>query len=106
MLPLIAENAAEKEVENAVRWYKRRREGLGERFLAELNDAMRRIEERPHSWSLAPCVPPELGVRRVTLERFPYFVAYLVRSDAIHVIAVGHEHRRPGYDLRRVRGLL
>lgn len=103
---LVTGREAEEEVEAAVRWYERRREGLGGRFLAEVDAAMARIEESPLAWSLAPHVAPELGVRRVLLDRFPYFIAYLPLEAAIHVNAVGHEHRRPGYYLRRVRRLL
>ena len=106
LLPLIMEREAEDEVEAAVRWYERRREGLGDRFLAELDEAMLRIEESPLAGSFSPNAASDLGVRRVLLDRFPYFVAYLMLPTAIHVIAVGHEHRRPGYYLRRVRRLL
>lgn len=104
--PVFTETEAEAEIEEMVRWYERRREGLGALVLAELDDAFRRISERPLAASLLPSLPAELGVRRVLLNRFPYFVAYVARSESIHIVAVGHQHRRPGYYLRRVRRLL
>ncbi|MCK6681413.1 MAG: type II toxin-antitoxin system RelE/ParE family toxin [Thermoanaerobaculia bacterium] len=105
-LPAIIGPDAEREIEEIVRRYELRREELGERFLSQLDLSIAQVEEQPLSGALVPHVPPEFRVRRVLLERFPYFVAYLVLPDAIHVLAMGHQHRRPGYYLWRVRRLL
>ena len=51
----------------------------------------------PDSGPLFEGLPAELLVRRVPVSRFPYYLAYLVTSDAIHVLAIAHERRRPGY---------
>ncbi|AUX43028.1 uncharacterized protein SOCE26_044680 [Sorangium cellulosum] len=47
----------------------------------------------------APEQGPELepGVRRLTLQRFPYGLLYVVEPDRILVLAVMHLRRRPGY---------
>lgn len=34
---------------------------------------------------------------RYVLDRFPYSVLYAVASDRVWVVAVAHQHRRPGY---------
>lgn len=39
----------------------------------------------------------EAEVRRAPVARFPYYLAYLVAGDVIHVLAVAHERRRPQY---------
>lgn len=64
--------AAEAELGEAARWYERRRDGLGGRFLSAVEAAAERIERAPLEGPLwtRPDVPP--GVRRVHLDRFPY----------------------------------
>ena len=37
----------------------------------------------------------EGGYRRVNCPVFPYFIAYIVRSETIVIIAVAHSHRKP-----------
>lgn len=37
------------------------------------------------------------NVRRVVLRRFPYSMFYQIVGDEIHVVAVSHHRRRPGY---------
>ena len=86
---------AEAEVDAAARWYEARREGLGDRFLSELQQVLDRIRLRP----LEPQVL-RLGkreVRRRLLKHFPYAVVYEVRESECLVVAVAHLARRPGY---------
>jgi toxin ParE1/3/4 len=71
-LPLVIEEGAEAEIESAVWWYERRRPGLGDRFLAEFDEATARIAENSLTAGLAPHLPAGLGVRRVLMDRFPY----------------------------------
>jgi plasmid stabilization system protein ParE len=87
---------AESEVEDAAHWYEERSEGLGARFLSELEDALTAIALRPTQ----PPVSIDRGVRdtrRRTLKHFPYSVVYEVRDDECVIIAVAHLARRPGY---------
>ena len=63
---------------------------LGSEFLAEVQRAIDRVRQYPLGWAeLSP------GVRRCRLDRFPYGVAYEIRSDAVLVAAVLHLHRDP-----------
>ena len=65
---------------------------LGRDFAEAINAALRRIVEEPLLYqSLTP------SARRCILPRFPFSVVYQIRSDAIRVIAVMHQARRPGY---------
>lgn len=88
---------AVKEVDDAVLWYEDRREGLGLAFLAALDRAIESITRRPQAAALIEDVPEDLEIRRISIRRFPYFVAYLVLDGAVVVLAVAHERRRPGY---------
>jgi hypothetical protein len=40
--------------------------------------------------------------RKVRLERFPYAVIYQAEEQRIHIIAVMHMHREPGYWRSRI----
>lgn len=44
-----------------------------------------------------PGVMAAVPARRAPVPRFPYTVVYLVVGDAICVVAIAHERRRPGY---------
>jgi hypothetical protein len=74
-----------------------RRAGLGHAFLTAVDRAIEMIGRWPDSGPHVEGLPAELPVRRVPVNRFPYYLAYLVTSDAIHVLAVAHERRRPRY---------
>jgi plasmid stabilization system protein ParE len=39
----------------------------------------------------------EHGTRRLVLQRFPYNVFYRVGAEAIVIVAVAHQKRRPAY---------
>ena len=41
------------------------------------------------------------GKRRLIIQRFPYSIIYTVRGEQIHILAVAHHSRRPGYWRRR-----
>lgn len=46
----------------------------------------------PTAW---PPVGPDM--RRCLLTRFPYLVIYALLPGELLVLAVGHQHRKPGY---------
>lgn len=39
----------------------------------------------------------DLEVCRLPVSRFPYHLVYLLGDEVIHVLAVAHDYRRPGY---------
>lgn len=89
-LALRVRRRAELDVAEAYAWYESRAEGLGESFLGALDRCFDSIEHHPEA-------APEASsrVRRARLRRFPYGVYYVVREDAIDVLAVYHSRRRP-----------
>jgi plasmid stabilization system protein ParE len=85
--PLAADEAAAAE-----RWYRERNETAATRFRRELDRAVDLLSERPEAGS------PYVGnTRRVLLRRFPFFVVYRVLVERVHIVAVAHARRRPGY---------
>ena len=96
MRRLRVRKVARAEILAAFEWYLERSPAAAERFLAAVDDAMRRIEEAPERY---PLIRGRL--RRVLLERFPYGVYYKVYPSVISVVGVIHGHRHPDTWLRR-----
>jgi plasmid stabilization system protein ParE len=94
---VVVEPDASSELLEAARWYEARRSGVGLAFLAAVDRAIEQVAAWPEIGALVPGVSAELRVRKMTFPRFPYYLAYLVTDDAIHVLAVAHERRRPAY---------
>lgn len=83
---------------DAARWYEQRHAGLDDRFL----DAVRSTAERIGRWPNVG-VPAHIAgsdgrtVRRIATLGFPYVIEYTVVDQALLVLAVHHERRRPQY---------
>ena len=87
---------AEKELNDAARYYEERREGLGHSFLAEIHGQIKLILANP-----AIGTSLDESVRRRTLRRFPYSLIYVCDASEITILAVMHQNRRPEYWRRR-----
>jgi plasmid stabilization system protein ParE len=83
--------AAEELIETST-FYDNEVPGLGERFVAEVERAVRLVVERPN-------IGREIdkGRRRIVLARFPYSLIYSTESNEVWILAVAHQRRRPGY---------
>jgi len=97
------EDEAGAEYRHAGRWYEERREHLGVEFLDAVDATIDHIVEMPRAGSVVPQVPAELSVRRRAVTRFPYHVIYLETATAIRILAIAHDHRKPGYWRDRLR---
>ena len=90
--PLEFHPEAIAEARSAREWYAERNEQAAERFIAELDEAIESIRNAPHQW------PAFLfGTRSVILRKFPYIVVYEQIDQTVHVVAVAHAKRQPGY---------
>ena len=86
------------ELSEAEEFYEARQAGLGSRFASAVEETVARIVAHPQAGrSLAR------GIRRQIVSVFPYAVVYRVSGDLVFVLAVAHQHRRPGYWRRRIR---
>ena len=81
---------AEYDLDEAYAWYESRSPGLGESFLRATDACLDRIRRDPDLYAIQ-----HDRARRARLHRFPYSVFYLIRDDAIDVLAVYHSRRRP-----------
>ena len=84
-------------VEHA-RYYEAKSEGLGSDCLAAVEEATQRIEQSPKA---GPIV--RASIRKRLISGFPFNVLYEIQPDRIYIAAVMHQHRRPGYWLKRVK---
>lgn len=93
---------ASAELREAARWYEQRHAGLGLAFLAAVDVAVESVGRWPLSGAPVPGIGGGLQLRRLRLGRFPYHLVYLLADDVIHIVAVAHDRRRPGYWSSRI----
>jgi toxin ParE1/3/4 len=88
--------AAIVEAEQARHWYAERSHGAAHGFLLALDRGVQNILEAPGRW-------PEhrYGCRRYVFpNQYPFTLIYRV-SEAVEIVAVAHQKRRPDYWKRR-----
>jgi plasmid stabilization system protein ParE len=88
---------AEEEMTEASVFYEAASSGLGTRFLDEVGRVVNILREHPE---LGPAV--DRNLRQAFLNRFPFSLIYSVEIDAILIVAVTHQHRRPDYWKNRI----
>ena len=87
---LVVQRQSDLDIQAAALWYEGQRGGLGKRFLNELDEVFRRIENNPRQF---PTLEGE--ARRALLRHFPYGVYFAEGADEVVVLAVLHLHREP-----------
>ena len=88
--------SARAELDESAIFYESRLRGLGTRFAASVEDAVERIADSP-----AAGAPLGGEYRKRIVAGFPFSVIYRVWEDHVFVVAIAHQHRRPGYWLGR-----
>jgi len=84
---------AKIELKDAVTFYDEQRSGLGDEFLAEVDQAIQRILRQPLAGTKM-----QKNTRCCRTKRFPYGLIYQVRgNDDILIVAVMHLRRHPDY---------
>lgn len=102
MTALVLRPAAVADLTEAHAHYSSLADGLGDRFVAAVDELFDRLAEFPRS---APLVAGHRDVRRVVVRGFPYVVFYRHQPDRIEVLRVLHAARSsadrpPGEQLR------
>ncbi len=101
MKPVELEPAALVEISESFEWYEDRQEGLGSRFLRDLDarlDTLSEIKLKPDP-ELA-----DLSVRFCELGKpWPFRIVVVETDTCFRVVALVHHRRQPGYWHRRVR---
>ena len=92
MKPVILHCQANVELTTAAKNYQCQRPELAADFLAAFRAAKDAIAAQPDRFSFI-----EKPVRRVRVSGFPYRIIYEELDDCVHVLAVMHDSRDPGY---------
>ena len=93
---------ASVEFRDASRWYEDSRAGLGLAFVAAVDRAIDQVARWPRTGALIEDVESDLEVRRMRIERFPYYAAYVLNEGRATIVAIAHERRRPRYWIERL----
>jgi toxin ParE1/3/4 len=83
-------STAEIELREAMEFYEATQNGLGARFLEEVEAAVKLIEAHPLAWS-----PMSPRTRRCRTNRFPFGLFYQLRRDEILIVSVMDLRRDP-----------
>jgi hypothetical protein len=99
MMPIRVLPEARIEMLEASDFYDEQREGLGDRFIEDVDQAVAALREAPKR-----CPQIYRSYRRCQLHIFPYGIFYRITKTEIVIVAISHLHRRPGYWRKRWRG--
>ncbi len=89
---------ARAEVRAAAIWYEEVSEGAGDELIGELDAALEKVARLPTAYRLWPGLPKRSNpIRQGAVRRFPYLIAFEIRSNSLFVLAVTHKRRRPLY---------
>jgi plasmid stabilization system protein ParE len=89
-LPIVFQSDVRQDVDEAYQYYEQQQPGLGEDFLAAVDEVYARIRANPRLHQII-----WQNVRRGLTRRFPYGVFYQVLPGRIEIVAVHHLHRDP-----------
>lgn len=90
---------ADRELNDAADYYDSESPGLGTLFLDQVDDGYQRILENPLA---AAEIDP--AIRRLVLAKFPFNLIHEVDGEAVLILAVAHQRRRPHYWRERRTG--
>jgi toxin ParE1/3/4 len=82
---------AEIEIAEACKWYENEQNGLGKKFLKEINHYLNLIGENPFQFPIRFSERYRFAV----LKKFPYFIVFTIQDDLklIYVNSVFHTSR-------------
>ncbi|MCB2022872.1 MAG: type II toxin-antitoxin system RelE/ParE family toxin [Burkholderiaceae bacterium] len=92
-MQLIVHPAARRELDAALEWSKAT---FGRRTAARMQ---RRFEQAGRMLMREPAIGTSAsrGARKLPLSSFPFTLVYRVEGSVIHVLALMHQSREPGY---------
>lgn len=94
---LLFQPEARTDISEAAHRYEQERPGLGERFVAELDESLARITMAPSQFRIL-----EEGIRRCAFPHFPYAIYFSLDEPRVVVVAVTHRRRDPNVWKRRI----
>ncbi len=92
MIPASLTAIALQEELDAYLFYEKQSEGLGDRFLSEVENALNQVSLNPTHYTYSDATNT---LRDVALEHFPYIIIFQVFNDNIVVYNIYHTKRKP-----------
>ena len=86
---------ARLELIEVIEYYRSLSPQLARSFKKAFDTAISEIKEFPEI--APPVLLTTYGARRKNLNKFPYYIAYILEPDAIFIVAVAHNRRDPRY---------
>ncbi len=83
-----------KELEEGKAYYNLQKAALGDEFEETIRNSIEEIFKSPY---LYPVIAAP--VHRKVISRFPYNIFYRVDDDAIVILSIAHQHRKPFYTI-------
>lgn len=93
MKPLVVNDEAADELDEAIHYYETKSPGIGLNLAAKVSEAFHRIQRNPHLYPFHK----DTRFQACLVQRFPYTVFYMESDEHIVIIAVSHQKRRPDY---------
>ena len=97
---VIVKEEAHQDTVVAYNYYEEKSAGLGERFLAALQQRYNELANQPSFYSYIDEDPKKI-LRDVKLRKFPFVVVYEITCTDVIVYAVHNTYKHPGNKLRK-----
>lgn len=95
---LIIKPKAEKDLYNALEWYKDQNDNLPLKFMTIINNSLERIQKNPEHYQKR-----YFEIRILFTKKFPYGVYYTVEENSIYVHAILHTKQNPKTAQKRIK---
>ena len=90
MYQLSVRKEAESDLREAYSYYESCRKNLGSDLLLCVEAIFERIKRNPNQYRIL-----FKNIRRVTVQRFPYCIYYVIQNNSVVVLAVLHARKNP-----------
>ncbi len=91
-----------REVREAFSWYLARNLDAAAKFVDQVWEAIERVARAPTRW---PFEDHSHTHRYCMMRSYPYRVIFRLEFERVHIVALAHAKRRPGYWKRAVNDL-
>lgn len=83
-------------------WYEKEQQGLGNRFIAAVENAIKLLEEPNPPLTPVGDNAGKQGAQKLILHKFPFSMIVYEIDQMMVVVALAHQSRKPGYWRSRV----
>ncbi len=98
-MKIVVTRQAQADITQAAEWYEAKGEGLGDKFLDRVGDALDRIALNPHGYAAV-----FRDLRRCVVPRFPYALWFRIQGGTL-IVACLHSKRNPSLATERAMGI-